>query len=292
MISIDLEDRTTGELFGSYPPVYQERVIPVFSEFDFDVEDGKLYTTFAADSLVYVRNVADGRLLYSFGCAARGVSLSYPSTGTFEEYEEVYDAQLKKYGYYTWLVYAGGYLFRGSKKEGTDGYGLQVYRGEELIGDIPTSEEIRIIGEDGGVFYAELPVDLDSELFRIMKFTLSDSTINEHLSQSTDIGGEAKLVFVDKRIARIDNIKTGTVFKREIRIRNDGDANLVILNYKLSCRCSKATLPKVLKPGEEGKIVIEIDTSDKLGESTNTLLLETNTPQRDYVIRIDLNIIA
>jgi hypothetical protein len=174
MISIDLGDRTTRELFGSYPPVYQERVIPVFSEFDFDVADDKLYTTFAADSLVYVRDVVGGGLLYSFGCAAQGVSHSYPSTGTFEEYEEVSDAQLKKYGYYTRLVYAGGYLFRGYKKEGAEGFGLQVYRGEELIGDIQTGEEIRIIGEDSGYFYGALPVDLDGERFRIVRFTLTN----------------------------------------------------------------------------------------------------------------------
>jgi hypothetical protein len=292
MISVDLRDRTTGELFGSYPPVYRQKNIPVFSEFDFDVVDGKLYTTFAADSLIYVRDVRDGRLLYGFGCAAQGVSHSYPATGTFEEYEEVYDKQREAYGYYTQLAYAGGYLFRGYKKEGVEGFGLQMYRGEELIGDINTDEEIRIIGEEGGVFYATLPTDLDGERFRIVRFTLPDVSAPEPLSLSADVCEEAKLVFMDKRIVKADNVKTGTVFKKEIRIRNEGDANLLILNYKLSCKCTKATLPKVLKPGEEGEIIIEIDTTDKSGKSTNTLLFETNTIQRDYVIRVDLNVVT
>jgi hypothetical protein len=178
MITVDLRDLSTGELFGSYPPVYQERVIPVFSEFDFDVEGDKLYTSFAADSLIYVRDVTDGRLLYSFGCAAQGVSTLFPATSSFEEYEEVYDAQREEYGYYTRLVCAGDYLFRGYKKEGEAGYGFQLYRDGVLVGDIPVEEEIRIIGAECGVFYAALPPDLDGERFRILRFTLTNMQID------------------------------------------------------------------------------------------------------------------
>jgi hypothetical protein len=121
-----------------------------------------------------VRDVTDGRLLYSFGCAAQGVSTLFPATSSFERYEEVYDAQREEYGYYTRLVCAGDYLFRGYKKEGEKGYGFQLYRDGVLVGDIPVNEEIEIIGTHNGIFYAALPPDLDGERFRILKFTLTN----------------------------------------------------------------------------------------------------------------------
>ena len=104
-------------------------------------------------------------------------------------------------------------------------------------------------------------------------------------------GQEPTLVFVDKRIEKIENVKAGEVVKKSIRIKNTGDADLLIPNYKGSCNCTKVELPKVLKPGEEGKINVEIDTEGKQGMNTITVLIETNTTQRDYVVRIDMNVI-
>ena len=174
MIFIDLKNRVTGDLFGSYPPVYRQNNIPVFSQFDFDVdkEKGNLYVGFAADSLIYVRDLKSGRLLYDFGCSANGVSDNYPSTGSFEQYESRYKEDRKKYGYYTQLIKVGNYLFREYKKEGDAGFGLQIYDDNVLIGNVDTYEPIRIIGEYDGWLYCSLPADLDNECFRILKFTL------------------------------------------------------------------------------------------------------------------------
>lgn len=106
------------------------------------------------------------------------------------------------------------------------------------------------------------------------------------------IGQEPKLVFVDKRIQKIDNVKVGEVVKKIIRIKNTGDADLLIPNYKGSCNCTEVELPRVLKPGEEGEINVKIDTEGKQGMNTITVLIETNTPQRDYVVRLDMNIVS
>lgn len=102
---------------------------------------------------------------------------------------------------------------------------------------------------------------------------------------------EAKLVFVDKRIVQTSNVKAGSIFKKSIRIKNDGNADLLILNYKPSCNCTSTKIPEVLDPGEVGEIIVEIDTTGKKGKNTITVLFETNTAQKDYVIRIDMNII-
>ena len=103
---------------------------------------------------------------------------------------------------------------------------------------------------------------------------------------------EPKLVFIDKRITKSEDVKAGEIVKKNIRIKNTGDADLLITNYKGSCNCTKVELPKVIKPGKEGKINIEIDTTGKQGMNTITILIETNTTQKDYIVRIDMNIVS
>ena len=125
-----------------------------------------------ADSLIYVRDIASGRLLYSFGCTANGISKSYPSTSSFDEYASENKPYREQYGYYTQLVLINDYLFRGYKKERSAGYGLQVYRNSILIGEIDLEKPIDIIGEYDGSFYGILPVDIDNECFKILKFVL------------------------------------------------------------------------------------------------------------------------
>ena len=82
------------------------------------------------------------------------------------------EKQLKKYGYFTTLTVAGDYLFRGYKREGEQGYGLQIYKNKDLVGDIHTKEAVNILGYQDGFYYGELPVDVDNEQFRIIRFKL------------------------------------------------------------------------------------------------------------------------
>ena len=173
-INIDLKNKITGNLFGTYPPAYRRNNIPVFSSYDFDTdaENRNLYVGYMADSLIYKMDITSGRLLCSFGCAAAGISKSYPSTTSFNEYSSVYKKHHERYGYYTQLVLVKNYLFRGYKKEGNTGYGLQVYFNNILVGDIAINEPFDIIGEYDGSIYGVLPVDLDNECFRILKLVL------------------------------------------------------------------------------------------------------------------------
>ena len=102
---------------------------------------------------------------------------------------------------------------------------------------------------------------------------------------------EAKLVFIDKRILRVTDVKTGDTVEKIIRITNAGDMDLLITNYKASCNCTTAELPQILKPGQIDSIILKTDTKGKLGRNTITVLFETNTVQKDYVIRMDLDVI-
>ncbi|WP_337773323.1 DUF1573 domain-containing protein [Alistipes sp.] len=71
----------------------------------------------------------------------------------------------------------------------------------------------------------------------------------------------------------------------------EGAVDLNIMNYKPSCNCTKVELPQTLGPGQTGQIRIITNTVGKQGENTITVLFDANTSQRDYVIRIVLDIV-
>ena len=174
-ISIVPEDiRGTRRLFGHYPPVYRKKSIPVFADYDFFLSDSTLTVGFAADSNVYVMDY-DGDVLFSFGFPEEKISAGYPKTGSFDEYEKVYDVYRNKYGYYARLSSAGGYVFRSCKLDGADGgWVLQIYDGRtyDLVGRVPVEAGFEVIGECGGEFYAFLKVDVNAEEFVLLRFEI------------------------------------------------------------------------------------------------------------------------
>ena len=107
------------------------------------------------------------------GFAASSVKGEYPETSTFEEYSQYSMQHRKKYGYYKQIKAVNGYLFRSYKKDGDAGYGLQIYKGEDLVGDVDFAEELYVIGYAEGFYYGVLPVDMEAERFRIVRFKLN-----------------------------------------------------------------------------------------------------------------------
>ena len=170
-LSIDTQLQKTGKKFGKYPPIYQTRNIPAFSTYSFDTHKDELYTSFTADPLIYVRD-NQGVLLYSFGINASGVSSDYPETLSYEEFSQVFKDHLKKYSYYTGIKFADPYLFRTYKLANNNGYGIQIYKDENLIGEINVEQKIEILGVHDNLYYGLLPVDLENERFKIIKFSL------------------------------------------------------------------------------------------------------------------------
>ena len=70
-----------------------------------------------------------------------------------------------------------------------------------------------------------------------------------------------------------------------------GSATLVILGHYKSCNCADALVSKnILQPGEIGTVTIMVDTRDKQGENIITTTLNTNTPQKEYIMRLNINV--
>ena len=86
------------------------------------------------------------------------------------------------------------------------------------------------------------------------------------------------------RLTLVDPVKDfGTVAKGEklsytFQIKNTGTADLEILAARPACGCTVAEFDKVIKPGQTGKIVSNVDTSGFTGPIAKSVTLETNDP--------------
>lgn len=108
---------------------------------------------------------------------------------------------------------------------------------------------------------------------------------------SLQLLAESRLTFIDKRIANIGKVEAGTVVNRKIRFKNDGDSPLIIIEAIKSCNCTAVNFSKkVLNPGETGSIEVKIDTKNKLGTNVITVVIEANTEQREYALRISMDV--
>ncbi len=80
-----------------------------------------------------------------------------------------------------------------------------------------------------------------------------------------------------------EKIDVGTVAKGEqihqvFIIKNTGKSDLLITDVKPSCGCTVPEYDKVIKPGGEGKVTLNVDTKAFQGPISKTALLVTNDP--------------
>src|SRR5687768_3267337 len=86
------------------------------------------------------------------------------------------------------------------------------------------------------------------------------------------------------RLTLVDPIKDfGVVAKGEklswtFGIKNTGTADLEILAARPACGCTVAEFDKVIKPGQTGKVVSNVDTTAFTGPIAKSVTLETNDP--------------
>ncbi|MCS6934813.1 MAG: DUF1573 domain-containing protein [Chitinophagales bacterium] len=82
-------------------------------------------------------------------------------------------------------------------------------------------------------------------------------------------------------------VKAGEKVKTKFHFKNTGNNPLVISNAAGSCGCTVPSYPRMpLKPGEEGDIDVEFDSSGKRGEEIKTVTVTANTEPRQIVLTI------
>jgi hypothetical protein len=76
-------------------------------------------------------------------------------------------------------------------------------------------------------------------------------------------------------------VKAGTPLKHIFVVKNTGDAALEIKSVAPGCGCTAADFDKVIEPGKEGKIILEIkNTENYKGEVSKNATVTTNDPER------------
>ena len=161
-------------LFGNYPPIYKKGTLSMFSDYDFFQDKDTLFVSFAASPKIY-KMLLDGTILSSFGYSEKDITSRYPGIRTFQAYEEKYQVQREKFGYYSRLSCYNGYVFRTCKLDGNSLWKLQVYERENgnLVYDLIIPNNIEILGYADGFYYAVAGEDLEKERFIIIRFKLT-----------------------------------------------------------------------------------------------------------------------
>mgnify|MGYP006163214759 FL=1 len=68
---------------------------------------------------------------------------------------------------------------------------------------------------------------------------------------------------VDKAVFTFPKTKEGPVISHDYVITNTGDAPLILSDYKVSCPCTKATLPGPILPGKSAVMHVTFETKGK-----------------------------
>ncbi len=82
----------------------------------------------------------------------------------------------------------------------------------------------------------------------------------------------------------LGNVTNGEVVVREVTVRNEGEADLVVDEISASCSCTSPTLsPMTIPPGGSGTLHIEFDSGfhgpDLNGALVRQVFVVSNDPQ-------------
>jgi hypothetical protein len=92
----------------------------------------------------------------------------------------------------------------------------------------------------------------------------------------------------------LGNVVNGEIVSRDLAVRNDGDADLVIDGIITSCTCTQATVdPMTIPAGQSGILHIEFDSGfhgpDLTGPLIRQVFISSNDPQQPE-LQVELNV--
>lgn len=78
-------------------------------------------------------------------------------------------------------------------------------------------------------------------------------------------------------------VAKGQVIDATFVIKNTGGSDLIITDARPGCGCTVASFDKVIKAGDEGKVVSHVDTKTFSGPISKSILLVSNDPDRPQI---------
>lgn len=91
-----------------------------------------------------------------------------------------------------------------------------------------------------------------------------------------------KLVLVEQK-KDFGTVPKGEVVHATFVLRNEGKADLHVTDVKPSCGCTAMEFDRKIKPGAEGKIVLNVDTKTFQGPISKSALILTDDPEQSTV---------
>lgn len=96
----------------------------------------------------------------------------------------------------------------------------------------------------------------------------------------------------------LGDVVNGDIISRDVTVRNNGEALLVIDAVSTSCGCTKATLdPMTIPAGNRGTLHLEFDSGahgpELTGELMRQVFIASNDPQQqEFILEFTANILA
>ena len=91
-----------------------------------------------------------------------------------------------------------------------------------------------------------------------------------------------KLVIPEEK-KDVGTVPKGEVIHATFVLKNEGKADLHVTDVKPSCGCTAPEYDKTIKPGAEGKIVLNVDTKTFQGPISKSALILTDDPEKAQV---------
>lgn len=140
----------------------------------FDVDgEGGFFVTYQVDTLIYHYD-KNFKLLYSFGFSGKDMDTDYSVSGVdMESVLKAYDKDIERVGFYYWLDYIEGYVFRSYRKSGKSlSDGLQIYKDGILVGDVDVPKDFCVMGYIKPYFITRIISDEDKGEMFFYKFEI------------------------------------------------------------------------------------------------------------------------
>ncbi len=117
-----------------------------------------------------------------------------------------------------------------------------------------------------------------------MKFTLRGNIVIADTGKKAEVINGPKIYFPEKQ-HDFGLVEEGKIYEYTFRFSNTGNSDLEIKDLKTSCGCTAALLSsKTIKPGGEGTLKIELDTSNRFGRMSRNITLTTNEPDGEIKV--------
>ena len=111
------------------------------------------------------------------------------------------------------------------------------------------------------------------------------------LNSALVFGQEAEFS-LEEKVHKFPKTQQGVLLEHEFKITNTGNAPLIISDYSVSCKCTKAYLPDApILPGDSFNLKVTFDTEGKYDFQDRTIYLNTNTKKGTHSLRFKVRVI-